>query len=368
MAQSRPMPARLRSLFNVPLLRRLAYHARRISGSVDRHFFVSLASGLIGFVAIAALAVTLLEKPFSFGAFGQSFYWAITTVLGQGNSSYVTSPGGFVVAWLLVLFGVAIVGAITGAIVGFVIDFLLKEGQGMGAAGFRDHIVVCGWNTTAREMISELKTDEYRAKVVLLHEAERSPAGDGVYYVRGDVTNEQDLRRAGIPEASAALVVPVDASNEADMRSILTTMAIESIAPDVRTVVEVNNPAHVDHLRHAHADEVLVTSRLASRLLARSALYPGLSELMTDIVSGGTGSELYRVALPDDYCGLSVDDLSARLRADHHATLLAISREGAAHVNPDADFRLEPGDDAVVVAESLGTLAPLRLQHNLAHD
>src|SRR4029077_17834203 len=112
----------------------------------------------------------MLEKPLSFGAFGQSFYWAITTVLGQGNSSYVTSPGGFLVAWLLVLFGVAIVGTITGAIVGFVSDVRLEEGQGMGAAGFRDHIVVCGWNTTAREMISELKTDEYRAKVVLLHD------------------------------------------------------------------------------------------------------------------------------------------------------------------------------------------------------
>ncbi|MDP9271635.1 MAG: NAD-binding protein [Chloroflexota bacterium] len=359
------MPARLRSFFNVPLLRRLAYHARRISNSVDRHFFFSLAAGLIGFVVIAAFAVTLLERPITLADFGQSFYWALTTVLGQGNSSFVTSPGGFLVAWLLVLFGVAIVGAITGAIVGFVIDFLLKEGQGMGAAGFRDHIVVCGWNTTAREMISELKTDEYKAKVVVLHDAERNPAGEGVYYVRGDVTSEQDLRRAGIPEASAALVVPVDSSNEADMRSILTTMAIESIAPQVRTVVEVNNPAHVDHMRHAHADEVLVTSRLASRLLARSALYPGLSELITDIVSGGEGSELYRVALPDTYCGLSVDELSARLRADHHATLLAISREGSAHVNPGADFRLEPGDDAVVVAESLGTLAPLRLQHEL---
>jgi voltage-gated potassium channel len=361
------MRGRLLSFFNVPLLRRIAYHARRIGGSVDRHFFFSLAAGLVGFVALAALAITLLEGPVSIGKFGQSVYWAVTTVLGQGNSAYVTTPGGFLVAWLLVLFGVAIVGAITGAIVGFVIDFLLKEGQGMGAAGFRDHIVVCGWNTTAREMISELKTDEYRAKVVLLHDAERSPAGEGVYFVRGDVTSEGDLRRAGIPEASAALVVPVDSSNEADMRSILTTMAIESIAPDVRTVVEVNNPAHVDHLRHAHADEVLVTSRLASRLLARSALYPGLSELVTDIVSGGTGSELYRVALPDSYCGLSVDELSARLRADHHATLLAISREGAAHVNPGADFRLEPGDDAVVVAESLGTLAPLRVQHDAPH-
>jgi len=63
MAQFGPMPARLRSFFNVPLLRRIAYHARRVSNSVDRHFFFSLAGGLIGFVVIAALAVTLLEPP-----------------------------------------------------------------------------------------------------------------------------------------------------------------------------------------------------------------------------------------------------------------------------------------------------------------
>jgi hypothetical protein len=30
-------------------------------------------------------------------------------------------------------------------------------------------------------------------------------------------------------------------------------------------------------------------------------------------------------------------------------------------MNPATDFKLQPGDDAVVVAESLGTLAPLRL-------
>jgi voltage-gated potassium channel len=30
--------------------------------------------------------------------------------------------------------------------------------------------------------------------------------------------------------------------------------------------------------------------------------------------------------------------------------------------NPSADFRLQPGDDAVVVAESLGELRPLELQ------
>lgn len=359
-------PRRLAAILNVPLFKRVAFHARRVSGQLDRHFFTQLLTAVGLFVAVATVAVALFENKLTVAGLGSTLHWAITTVIGSGDSSYVTSPGGWIIGWLLAFFGVALVAAMTGAVVGFVIDFLLKEGQGMGAAGFRDHIVVCGWNSTARDLMEELGTDEYDVKVVLLHDSERNPAGEGAgaYFVRGDVTSEADLRRAGVPEAASAIVFPAQPTNEADMRSILCVMAIESIAPKVRTVVEVNNPAHVDHFRRAKADEVLVTSRLASRLLARSALYPGLSELVTDIVSGGEGSELYRVALPDDYCGLTVDDLSARLRSDHHATLMAISRRGRASVNLSTDFRLEPGDDAVVIAESLGTLAPLRLSTN----
>jgi len=349
-----------------PLLRRVAWHSRRIVGRVDRRFFLALAEGALVFVVIAALLVTFIEKPWTSGLgaavewFGKSANWAIFTILGQGDSSYVTSPGGYIVSWVLVLFGVAIVGTITGALVAVVIDFLLKEGQGLGASGYRDHIVVCGWNSTARDLIDELRGDEYRVKVVLLAETDKNPAGDAVYFVHGDSTNADDLRRAGIDEAAAALVFPSAATNEADMHSILTVMAIESIAPQVRTVAEVNNPAHVEHFERAHADEVLVTSRVASRLLARSALYPGLTSLVTDIVSGGEGSELYRVDLPIDYCGLTIDALSARLRAEHRATLLAVTRGSVTHVNPATDFILEIGDDALVVAESLGTLEPLR--------
>jgi voltage-gated potassium channel len=356
---------RITAFVAVPFLRRVSFHLQRITGGVDKSFFLRLFLGLFSFVLVAAVLVTVIEGPKDVGGFfdklGASFYWAVTTVMGSGDASYVTSPAGYVVSWLLVLFGVAIVASITGALVGFVIDYLLKEGQGMGASGYRNHIVVCGWNSTARELISELGSDEYTTRIVVLHDADKNPAGSGVYFVSGDVTMAEDLRRAGIEEAMAAVICPADSSNEADMRSILCVMAIESLAPHVRTVVEANNPAHVEHFHRAHADEIVVTSRIVSRLLARSSLYPGLAELVTDIVSGGDGSELYRVTLPDEYVGLTVDDLSAKLRGDHRATLLSVSRNGTAYVNPPDDFRLAIGDDAVVVAESLGTLAPLQM-------
>jgi voltage-gated potassium channel len=348
-------------LFTSPLLRRVGWHLSRVRGAVDRRFFAQLLGGAFILVLIAAAVITVVEKQLTFSALGASVNWGIQTILGQGDSSYVTSPIGWVVGWFFSLFGVAIIGTLTGALVALVIDFLLKEGQGLGASGYRDHIVVCGWNATARDLIDELRGDEYRAKVVVLAEADKNPAGEGVYFVNGDSTDTAALERAGIREARAALIFPTVASNEADMHSILTIMAIEAVAPEVRTVAEVNNPAHVEHFRRARVDEILVTSRLASRLLARSALYPGLTELVTDIVSGGDGSELYRVTLPDDYLGLTIDDVSRRLRAEHRATLLAVTRGTHTFTNPPRDFVIEPADDALVLAESLGTLAPLKL-------
>ncbi len=353
------IPAPMAWIFDSSILKRLRWHLQRVRKQFGGRVFRPLLIALIVVVLLAATGITLAEQGVTYRGFGKSVYWAVTTVLGQGDSSYATTPWGWTIAWLLALFGVAMLATVTGTIVGFVIDFLMKEGQGMGAASYQGHIVVCGWNSTARELVAEFQSEDYKAQIVLVHDVERSPAGEGVYFVRGDCTNADDLERAGIQHASAAVVCPLDASNEADMRSILVVLAIESIAPHVRTVVEVNNPGHLEHFRRANVDETLVTSRLASHLLARTAMYPGLGELVTDIVSGGEGSELYRVVLPDQYVGMTIDQLSAHLRSDHEATLLAVARDGVTFTNPRHDFTLERGDHAVVVAESLGTLSPL---------
>ena len=368
------VPKSFRLFFALPVLRRASFHLRRMTAGMDAAFFGRVGVALVGFLLLTSTILTLVERgtedrgwhsvPGFFRELGDWFYWSLTTSFGAGDSAAVQTVIGQLTGWLLILFGVALVAAITGALVGFLIEYLLKEGMGMGAAGFRDHIVVCGWNSTARELVTELGGDEFTTKIVVIHDSDKNPAGDGVYFVSGDITRADDLKRAGIEEAMAAVICPADGSNEADMRSILCVMAIEAIAPQVRTVVEANNPAHVEHFQRAEADEIVVSSRLVSRLMARSSLYPGLAELVTDIVSGGEGSELYRVSLPNDYVGLSVDELSAKLRAEHRATLLSISRHGVANLNPPMDFRLQVGDDLVVVAESLGELAPLEMDHS----
>src|SRR6185369_3864047 len=159
---SMPKPSISLPVLSSPIIRRVAWHLRRVAGQLDRRFFISLTEGIVVVVAIAAIMITVLEKPFKVESFFDSFNWGIATVLGQGDPGFVTSPGGRVISWLLILFGVAMLGMITGALVALVIDFLLKEGQGLGASGYRDHIVVCGWNSTARDLVAELRGDDYK--------------------------------------------------------------------------------------------------------------------------------------------------------------------------------------------------------------
>ena len=91
-------------------------------------------------------------------------------------------------------------------------------------------------------------------------------------------------------------------------------------------------------------------------------MYPGLTELVTDMVGGGSDPEhaqLYRVKLPPGCVGMSTIELATVLRAEHHANVLAVSRDGKTLGNPPHGFRMEPTDDLVVLAFSLGDLEPV---------
>ena len=45
----------------LPIVKRISFHLKRISGGVDLHFFRTLLLTIIGFVLVAALLVTVFE-------------------------------------------------------------------------------------------------------------------------------------------------------------------------------------------------------------------------------------------------------------------------------------------------------------------
>jgi voltage-gated potassium channel len=342
--------------FGVPVLHRVVWHLQRVKTQVDPRTGVVLAGSLAGIVLVAAAAVTWLEGPITFNQLGESMYWAVTTLLGSGDAGFVSTLAGRIVSGALIVSSLTFLAVVTGLIIGFIVDVLLKEGQGMGVAGMTGHIVVCGWNATAREVIAELRADDPHRQVVLLADLERGPTGSTAHYVRGDPALTEDLERAGIRDAASAIIFPEQAGDDGDMRSILIVMAIEDMAPGVRTVVEVANPRNVPHLKRARADEVIATSQFVAHLLARSSVHAGLVDLVMSMVSGGEGSELYRVPVPSAIASMTAEQAGPALRREHSAVLIAVVRDGQNIVNPPGDFQFLEGDEIVVFAESVEEL------------
>ncbi|HZB67607.1 MAG TPA: hypothetical protein VE503_09335, partial [Ornithinibacter sp.] len=58
----RILGAPFRPLLALPVMRRVAFHGRRVTEGLDVHFFRTLAIALVAIVAVAALVVTLVEQ------------------------------------------------------------------------------------------------------------------------------------------------------------------------------------------------------------------------------------------------------------------------------------------------------------------
>ena len=134
-------------------------------------------------MGLAILANAVEGRPLTMESLAASVNWAVHALFGKGDAAYLTTLAGFVISWTVVLIGAALVGMITAGLVAVLIDFLLKEGQGMGAAGFKDHIVVCGWNSTARDLIEEQRFGILPLGVQFSDDAQLAAAVGAVHFL-----------------------------------------------------------------------------------------------------------------------------------------------------------------------------------------
>src|SRR3954453_11906772 len=100
------IPKRFATFFSIPILRRAAFHMKRLTSGLDSSFFFRIGVLLVGFLIIASALVTVGERNKDghrwhsaagfFGHFMDWLYWSVTTVMGAGDSSQVHTPIGYV--------------------------------------------------------------------------------------------------------------------------------------------------------------------------------------------------------------------------------------------------------------------------------
>jgi voltage-gated potassium channel len=142
-----------------------------------------------------------------------------------------------------------------------------------------------------------------------------------------------------------------------DSRTLLTVLAIESMAPKVYTCVEVIRSENLEHFVHTHADEIVISAKLTGALLAHSAATPGLSSVVGELLTFPTGNEFYWIAVPASFVGRKFGDVLVDLKMRLNCLPVALrpANDGV-RTNPPTDVVLGDGDRLLVIAEGYPSL------------
>ncbi len=326
--------------------------------------------GLLGaaILVVSPVAFYLLEKGDNpdITNLRSSFTWLIRTLLEGGSPYGIVSGAGYVVYYLVQASGVAVVASLTAALTTKLVRSVLAKGTGMGGAGVSNHIVICGWGSKGPEILRELHAPEVKDKrpVVVLADRETLPLKDPLTtFIRGKPTSAEDLTRAGVCRAQCAIILADEsdsstAPDDIDARTLLTTLAVESVNPDCYTCVEVIRSENRDHFLRTKADELVVSAELAGALLAGSATTHGLSRLVSDLVTHPDGTEFYRIRPPKDVVGLRFAEAMRVMKEDHNAVLMAVfNGDGSYVINPSKDHTVDADHDVLVITCSMTSLA-----------
>jgi voltage-gated potassium channel len=334
------------------------YQAVRILAAV----VVAWCVGVVGI----HLAERGQESPF--GTWAESF-WSVWVLLFSGLDEPPRTALGKVFAMVLLGTGVGLAGLFTGTVASILVEQQLRRHDVVNFE-MDDHLVLCNWSPRAVSWIREVhsKIIQDKRPVVIIHDdteqvdlpdAQDETAFHDVYLIKGDPTNEVILRRARVQHAHSVVVLADDRQGDhADGKTILTCIAVRNIARStgsLNVAVECRNPAYRHHLLKAGADEVISADEFGVRLLARTALYHGITRVYQELLTvGRDANEMYLIPVPEDLVGrdfVEVNGMFLRHRDDKRSCLLmGVQRDEEMILNPvGGDAGPLKADDQLIV-------------------
>ncbi|MDY6851737.1 MAG: ion channel [Thermodesulfobacteriota bacterium] len=332
----------------------LLHIIRRLAGQLRRENLHRVILVLLALILVGSAAFWFFEKELGFF---DAFWWSIVTVttVGYGDISPATL-GGRVVGMLLMMLGIGFLGVFTATIAGIFIENKMMENKGMKATTEEGLFVICGWNYRGPDIVAELRAD-LKSKdlpIAVIAEIEEKPLDDpALHFIHGEV-NEETLNKANLNKAQAVILLSEERleGKVRDAKTILDTLTIKSLFPKVYVCVELMDSKNLEHCRLAKADEIIVVGELSTNLLVQAVLDPGVTQIVTELVSNRYGHELYKVDSPPSLIGRTFFEAMSGLKKKYDILCLGVEKktDNKLIANPDADYILGPEDQLVVIA------------------
>jgi voltage-gated potassium channel len=292
------------------------------------------------------------ENP-AFATVTESF-WSVWVLLFSGlDAGAPKTLIGRLLAMVLLVTGVGLAGLFTASVASFLVERYLRRSD-VSNFEMEDHLVLCNWAPRALEWIHEVHSKfiaEPRPVVIIhdnpdeidLPDKQDDPTLKDVYIVKGDPTNEVVLRRAAVTQAySVVILCDSREGKHSDGKTILTCIAIRDMCraehqPNI--IVECHNPHNRFHLQKAGASEIVSSDFLGLRLLARAALFHGMTQFYQELLTVRRDhNEVFLLPVPEELVGHDFTELGwmfMKYRNDRRSCLLiGIQRGDDMMINP----------------------------------
>ncbi len=289
------------------------------------------------------------------------FVWVTRTLLEQGSPWEIETAPGLFLYYVVLIAGVGLAAMVTGACASTLLRMVLRKELGMGKVRTSGHVLICGWSAKGAEILRELHAEEVVDKkpVVILCPQESFRTNDElVTFVRGNPSDTEDLLRAGVRSARVSIILadrsnPARTADEVDAKTLLTTLAVESICRDCYTCVEVIRSENRQHFERTAADELIVSAELTGALLASAAETNGISRVISDLITHPAGNEFYAAPLPPELTGKTFAHALEYMKEKHDCLVVAVSRpsDGGYEINPKGSRTLAGGETLLVIAD-----------------
>jgi voltage-gated potassium channel len=272
---------------------------------------------------------------------GEGLWYSIVTMASVGYGDYTPKTvAGRIYGGFLIFAGVTLFSFMSATIASILVAQRIREGRGLEAIKFKNHILMCGWNAYAERIIEGIAQAQgkTRSQLVLINQMPEDQVTELMLriqdmvearYVRGDPASEAVLERAAARDARSAIVL-ADASvtgvTASDERTTLVILALKGVKKELKVSAEALEIESEQHLKRAGADDLVVRGEFNGFLLSSSALAPGVPEVVRQVLALGE-SELRREPIPADLVGKTFREAFDGLRAKNGFMTVAIVTE-----------------------------------------
>jgi voltage-gated potassium channel len=211
-------------------------------------------------------------EPETFDSYFHAFWFAMTTMLtvGYGDLYPQTDLGKLIVIVFGYLIGIALITTWIAKIFDAFMVMRKKKERGEIVYEGKNHVVIIDWSHKAENAIRRILRDSNKTEIVVIDNLEKAPyLTDRIHYVKGDASNDAVLHLANVKKAKAVMIFADDNIHSqflTDAKSLMIATAVERVAPDVTTVVEIELEEHIPNFNHVNVNQFVLSNNTISNL------------------------------------------------------------------------------------------------------